>query len=291
MAVKPTSMPLSHVNTLAAEVFGPGTTVQDTPGVGAVGLLDATDSLVVAAPGTTKVLGVSQAENLAFRQRIVQAAKDLAASGASFSGSQQTDRVNRELWTMGYGGKMQVRKFLPNGEIGKPSAALRDIFAQGQLYGFECATAMMVIYHKAILDHIGDDAFDRHFSEPRLLSFFRWSIEDDDFSPLKRVQEDPKLSAKPPVPGSHYYFKNPDASPANSAFGGENTIYLGNDQWYAHGVVGSSGTYIVTTDEIIATLSSLRSPGATTKPFRIGMEMNVDGLGVSKLACPEPIGG
>ena len=194
--------------------------------------------------------------------------------------------MNKKLWTMGYGGRMAVRKFLPGDKIGKPSDALNDLIENGDAYCFECATAMMVIYHKAILDHIGAEKFDAAFTDPKMLAFFRWDIEDSDFTDTKKLVEDPSLSGLPPVPGSHYYFANPDASDENSAFRGENVIYLGDNKYYAHGVVGASGGYIVTEEELMATLSALRKPGSKKKPYRVAMEMHLDGLAVSKIAVP-----
>lgn len=278
--------PISHAaaEKVAKELYGPSTRIEDK---GVPGVLDKKDRLIREEGGRTinSVVGAKRSEEIAFRARVVTAAKGLAASGASFSGSSAGDRVNKDLWTMGFGGKIQVRKFLANGDLGKPSAALRDIFDNGRAYGFECATAMMVIYHKAILDHVGDDAFNEMFSEPKNLAFFRWSIEDDDFLDVKKLVHKPT----PLQPGSHYYYTNPDASAENSAFGGENVLYLGEGQFYAHGIVGSSGTYLVSEKDITDTLSALRRPGATTKPSRVAMAMWLDGYALSKKAFPDGI--
>jgi protein-glutamine gamma-glutamyltransferase len=274
---------LAAARTVARELYGPTATIVDG---GVVGVLDPKDKLVrqnARGEQVTRALGVRRSENIAFRAHVVQAAKDLAASGASFSGSHETDKVNQDLWTMGYGGKMQVRKWLADGEIGKPSTALRDIFANGKAYGFECATAMMVIYHKAILDHVGDEAFDKLFSEPRNLAFFRWDIEDSDYVDAKKLVHRPM----PLAPGTHYYFENPDAAPENSAFRGENVIYLGEGQFYAHGIVGDSGTYLVTEKDIVDTLSALRAAGADTPPRRVNMAMWLDGYALSKKVFPD----
>ena len=284
---KPPRTPLHDLKTaerVAKELYGPTTTIIDR---GVVGVLDKKDKLVRQEGGRTitSALGVKRTEEIAFRAHVVTAAKGLASSGASFAGSAAGDRVNKELWTMGFGGRMQVRKFMPDGTIGKPSEALRDIFSNGRAYGFECATAMMVIYHKAILDHVGDDAFNAMFTEPKHLAFFRWSIEDDDFLDVKKLVHKPT----PLLPGSHYYYTNPDASPENSAFGGENVLYLGNDEFYAHGIVGSGGTYLVSEKDITDTLSALRRPGSTTAPSRVAMAMWIDGYALSKKAFPDGI--
>jgi len=283
---KPPRTPITHqqAEAVAKEMFGPSAKIVDK---GVLGVLDKKDRLVREEGGRTinSVVGAKRSEEIAFRARVVTAAKGLAASGASFAGSANADRVNKDLWTMGFGGRMQVRKFLPNGELGKPSDALKDIFSNGHTYGFECATAMMVIYHKAILDHVGDDAFNEMFTEPKNLAFFRWSIEDDDFLDVKKLVHKPT----PLTPGSHYYYTNPDASPENSAFGGENVLYLGEGQFYAHGIIGSSGTYLVTEQDIMDTLSALRRAGSTTKPSRVAMAMWLDGYALSKKAFPEGI--
>ena len=117
---------------------------------------------------------------------------------------------------------MQVRKWLHGGGIGKPSEALRDIFSNGKAYSFECATAMMVIYHKAILDHIGDEAFDRLFSEPRNLKFFRWQVEDSDFTEVKRLAHRPSKL----MPGSHYYYKKIPMLRRRTLRSGARTLFI-----------------------------------------------------------------
>jgi protein-glutamine gamma-glutamyltransferase len=284
----PSRRDLASLNRIAKEIYGEEAQIRDRPIAGEKGKIEKKDRFEYVKDGraVSTVVGVTRTEDLVFRQNVVEAAYALAESGAAFSAGQATDKVNKKLWTLGYGGRMQVRKFLPEGKFGKPSEALNDIFENGKQYGFECATAMMVIYHKAILDHVGADAFDQMFTEPRNLTFFRWSIEDDDYTDIKRLTMKPS----PLHPGSHYYFKNPDASAENSAFGGENVIYLGEGKFYAHGIHGADGTYIVTENEITHTLSSLRRRGATEKPYRVDMEMHMDGLALSKLAVPDADG-
>ena len=283
----PLRTPLQDMKTaerVAREMYGPTATIVDK---GVPGVLDRRDQLV-RSDGTrtiTGTLGVKRTEEIAFRAHVVNAAKALAAGGAAFAGASDGDKVNKDLWTMGFGGRIQVRKFMPDGSIGKPAEALRDMFSNGRAYGFECATAMMVIYHKAILDHVGDEAFNKMFSEPRQLAFFRWSIEDTDVLDVKKLVHKPM----PLQPGTHYYYSNPDASPENSAFGGENVLYLGQGEFYAHGIVGSSGSYIVSEKDIVDTLSSLRRTGATTAPSREAMAMWLDGYALSKKAFPDGI--
>jgi len=265
---------------LLSELLEQPVRVLDSPTTGKVGELDAQDTYERTDPKTGKVvravLGDDLFGDLAFRQRVAQAARDLAASGASFSGCQENDSVNKDLWTLGYGGRMQVRKFLEAGKLGSPAVALKDIFEHGRRYGFECASAMMVLFHKAILDTVGDTIFDKMFTEPAYLKIFRWELKDNDYLELEQIEQ----GKSDLVPGSHYYYKNPDASAANSAFGGENVVYLGSENgqrmFYAHGVCGAKGTYLVSEDELIASLSSLRRMGATTAPFRDTFTYSID---------------
>lgn len=273
---------------ILSEMTGGRVSVQDSPYSGTRGVIDAQDRFVrTGANGRQEVggLGERRFNEITFRMNVIRAAKDLAASGAQFSGDQKSDKVNKTLWTLGYGGRMQVRKFVDDrGNLGSPAKAIRDIFQNGRQYGFECATAMMVIFHKAILDTIGDAAFDAFFTEPRYLTFFRWSEKDDDYLALERVeQKDDKL-----VAGSHYYYKNPDASDANSAFSGENVIYLGERNgerlFYAHGVIGRDGNYLVTEGELLRSLSSLRRPGATQQPFRADFSYSLNAHKLAEMA-------
>jgi len=154
---------------------------------------------------------------------------------------------------MGYGGKMGVRQGV------KPSDAINDIFKNGSKYGMECATGTMVIMYKGILDTIGPADFDRAFAKTRL---FRWDIKDDDF---KAAEKQGKLPGF--WPGDHTYFKNPDFDPANSAFQGENVIYLGGGQYFGHGLG------IVSEKGVIDSLNDLRKPGAKKTAVRDDFEL------------------
>ena len=243
-------------------------------------MVDAKDSFVRVDPAGGKpqvvALGRKRLDEVTLRVNIAQAARDLAASGANFSATASSDAVNPLLWTLGYGGRMQVRKFLADGTIGSPAKAIRDIFSHGEHYGFECATAMMVIFHKAILETVGDAAFDAMFAHPRNLTFFRWEVKDDDYLALEKIDKNgDQLTV-----GSHYYYKNPDASEENSAFAGENVIYLGVENgrrmFYGHGIVGAKGTYVVSEAELLASLRSLRRYGAATEPFRDDFRYSLD---------------
>ncbi len=248
---------------LLKEVYGSSLVLKDA---GKKGVVDPGDILVFTDKGGRLVktrLGKTRYEQARMQLLVVNAARQFAAAGVAFSGSSREDKVNQRLWWMGYGGKMGVRQGT------RPSEALNDIFKNGRLYGMECATATLVILYKAILDRIGPKDFDVAFAKTRL---FRWEIEDDDFKKAKRTGKLPGF-----WPGDHTYFKNPEFDPSNSAFQGENVIYLGKGEYFGHGLG------IVTERELIDSLNSLRRPGARKSAFRDDFELRIDPKTIAKL--------
>lgn len=229
------------------EVYGPEARLLDRPRGRLPGHVDANDRFEYVKDGRVvrTQLGKRRFEQARMNAHIVAAAREMAESGVSFSGRSKDDRVNQTLWWMGYGGKMGARMGV------KSSDAIRDVFENGHLYAFECATGNLLVYYKAILDRIGPEDFDVHFPKLRL---FRWDIEDDDFTAAKKVGSFGEI-----WPGDHVYFDNPDFDPAHSAWQGENTIYLGGGTYFGHGIGVESG------EKIASTLDSLRRPGATRK--------------------------
>ncbi len=245
------------------EVYGPSAVLRDA---GIKGQVDPGDVLIFTDKGGKLVktrLGKNRYEQARMQLAVVKAARDFAAAGVAFSGSSRTDKVNKALWWMGFGGKMGVRQGV------RESEAINDIFVHGSSYGMECATATLVILYKAILDRIGPKDFDEAFAKTRL---FRWEIEDDDFKKAKRVGKLPGF-----WPGDHTYFKNPDFDPSNSAFQGENVIYLGNGEYFGHGIG------LVTERQLIEGLNGLRRPGARRSAFRDDFELRLAGNAVAAL--------
>jgi hypothetical protein len=249
----------SHAETekLLKEVYGPSAVLRDA---GLKGQVDPAD-VFIYKNGKGKLvkttLGKTRAQQASMQLNIVKAAKAFHAAGVNFSGSSKTDKVNKDLWWMGYGGKMGVRQGV------KPSDALNDIFKNGDKYGMECATGTMVIFYKGILDTIGPKDFDRAFEKTRL---FRWDIKDDDFKKAEKVGKLPGY-----WPGDHTYFKNPDFDPAHSAFQGENVIYLGEGMYFGHGLG------VVSEQGVIDSLNGLRKPGAKKGAYRDDFELRLDG--------------
>ncbi|MEW8972533.1 MAG: protein-glutamine gamma-glutamyltransferase, partial [Mesobacillus sp.] len=80
------------------------------------------------------------------RENIIDAALKLKDASPAFT-SFKYSRFNPRYWTKG------PRGYLLNPTV-QPSDAINDIYENGQEYAFECSTAMVVIFYKAVLDSI-----------------------------------------------------------------------------------------------------------------------------------------
>lgn len=183
---------------------------------------------------------------LSLRAKIVQAAQDLYRSGMDFA-IFRNSRANPAYWERTRNGGFQLK---PGA---RPSEAIRDIFANGRQYATECATAMMMVYYKALLDMAGPEKFDALF--PRI-TLMNWH----DLDPLLRSAGVPK-TVRDHLPGDRAYFKNPDVDPETPQWQGENVIVLPNGLFYGHGLG------IHNAETIIRALNGNRRPGAQTEAF------------------------
>jgi protein-glutamine gamma-glutamyltransferase len=148
----------------------------------------------------------------------------------------------------------------------KPSDALRDIFAHPDKYQFECATALVTLRYKAILELIGERDFDRICKD---LKIGPW-VQEDDAAKAWKVRgkgQDGKTPAADDVvkkdlkPGDYTYFKNWSVSIAgyNGGWQGENVIYLGKGKYYGHPFG------IVSAKEIVDSLNEWRRTKGNVK--------------------------
>ncbi len=261
-----TRLSFSKFHRAVAEMFGPKASLIDS---GEKGVLDPKDKLVRVIDGKSKTvaLGKTRYQQAEMQLLVARAAYDFHAEGIDFAQRKGEWKVNQKLWWVGYAGQMGVRYGV------RPSEALADIFKNGHLYGMECATATMVVLHKAILDRIGPDDFDKAF--PRL-QLYRWNKQDDDFLAVKRSLESKNL-----WPGDHAYFANPDVHPNYRAFQGENVIYLGDDKFFGHGMG------VMSRKQILAELDSMRKAGAKKKAFLDPMRVRLDPKAAAKLDLGE----
>lgn len=187
------------------------------------------------------------------RTGIIQSAIGLNASGAEFA-TFADSRGNAQFWTRTRNGGL----LLKDGVM--PSVAIVDIFRNGHLYAFECATAMVVVLYHAILGAIGENAFNRYFKD-----LFLWDWHYDSNLKLITTHDPSEVS-----PGDIVYFKNPDHAPSNPEWQGENAIVLPNGLYYGHGIG------ITPAVGIIAALNEKRIPGSVTSAYLTNQGLHPD---------------
>ncbi|TVY10256.1 protein-glutamine gamma-glutamyltransferase [Paenibacillus cremeus] len=181
---------------------------------------------------------------LRLRLAITEAAVALDKSAAEFA-SFKRSRCNPAFWDRTDKGGFQLR----SGVL--PSNAIQDIFSNSSLYAFECATAIIIILYKALLDTIGAEAFNRMFKDLYLLS---WN-HDNDLHLTTMYEHDEAY------PGDVQYFKNPEVNPRTMEWQGENVVRLSGNRFFGHGI-GIGGS-----DKIIGKLNKHRIPGSTVSAY------------------------
>lgn len=179
---------------------------------------------------------------LDLRNEIVNAAKSLNKSRFAFA-TFHDSKSNPEYWERTNNGGFQLKKNVSAGE------AIRDIYQNGHKYATECATAMLIVYYKALLELYGQERFDKTFSNIYLMD---WSIRQ----PLLQSVGTPRKIADM-LYGDRAYFINEDVDPQASWWRGENTIVLPDDLYYGHGVG------ILRADQIIKHLNANRIQNST----------------------------
>lgn len=187
--------------------------------------------------------------DLQLRENIILSARELHESGVAFAPF-QTSKFNPEIWTkIKYG-------YLLNPYV-LPSDAIKDIFANGKEYAFECSTAIVIIFYKAVLETIATSHFNSLFQ--RLL-VWDWNY-DQDLGIITKVGRDF-------IPGDVVYFNNPDY--AHPVWSGENAVYLGNDLFFGHGIG------IETSEGMVKALNTLRIPNSTQSAYLISQYSRLD---------------
>ncbi|WP_246072915.1 protein-glutamine gamma-glutamyltransferase [Paenibacillus dokdonensis] len=181
---------------------------------------------------------------LRLRTAIVEAAKALKRSGVQFETFEHS-HCNEQYWNLNNKGGFELRENVT------PAEGIRDIFVNGSLYGFECATAIVIVLYKGVLDSIQEKDFNRMFAD---LLLYDWHYDSD----LRLIE---KHGAPQSFPGDVLYFKNPDVNPAQIEWQGENTIKLEEDLYYGHGIG------IVSSQSIISKLNRHRIPGSSTSAY------------------------
>ncbi|GIP33161.1 protein-glutamine gamma-glutamyltransferase [Paenibacillus sp. J2TS4] len=200
------------------------------------------------------VYSYSRPEELEFeirlRTSIMNEAIAMEQSNVSFADFEHS-RCNPVFWILSHQGGFQLR---PNVS---PSAAIRDIYWNGHLYSFECATAMIILYYKAVLEVIGDRLFDQLFGH---LYLYSWEYDRDLAVRTIRTNEF--------LPADVLYFINPDVDPMKPEWQGVNVVNFGNGYYFGHGIGirDSAG--------IILSLNRHRRPGATRNAYLLNQATN-----------------
>ena len=155
------------------------------------------------------------------RSQTVAAAKALDRSGMDFAVFRKS-RCNPDFWDRTAEGGFKLKSGV------KPGEAIADIFEHGRKYATECATAMVIVYYRALLTVWGEETFNRIFPNIELMNWHH-------LNPLLReIGLMQKYTLY--LPGDRRYFANPDVDPITPEWQGENVIDLNGKLYYGHGI-------------------------------------------------------
>lgn len=215
------------------------------------------DAILTAMDQTQDVFNYPNAALFGFAIRlhsnIVDSAMQLSKTNvkfATFYGS----RCNDEYWDLTSEGGFRLKS------NARASEAILDIYKNSDQYAFECATAMVIILLRAVLELLGTERFDRLY---RNIYLWDWHHQQNLPLTIEAVTDNG-------IPGDIRYFKNPEVDPRKGWWQGENAILLPNNRYYGHGVG------IQTAEGVISTLNKNRRPGATESAYLMHRATRVD---------------
>jgi len=191
---------------------------------------------------------------LNLRNNIIDAAKQLDKSNFSFRIFRKS-KCNTYYWKRTHEGGFLLKDDM------KPSDGINDIFINSSKYATECATAIVIVYYKALLNIYPIELFNKMFANIHLMN---WHYIDRDLAVRYYENEVDYL------PGDCRYFKNPDVNPLTPEWQGENVIDLGDGTYYGHGIG------IATAEEIIEELNKERRDGATESAYLLDSATHPD---------------
>lgn len=175
---------------------------------------------------------------LKVRKNIIQSANEMNKSQAEFTIFEYA-RCNPRYWQLTRAGGFLLRPDV------QPADAILDIFRNGSLYAFECATAIPLIYYHAILNSIGSYLFNSLF---RNLYIYSWHTDTD----LGIIT----FYSNHFLPGDVIYVNNPDFNRKTPQFRGVNAVLLNDGRLFGHGF------NIRSSEEMIQILNEQREPGS-----------------------------
>lgn len=190
--------------------------------------------------------------DLTLRAQIINASKQLLRSGMQFRVFRKA-YCNPMFWIRTPQGGFRLRPGV------RPSMGIYDIFRNGQMYATECATAIVIVFYKALLDLYGYEIFDQLFQR---IYLYTWNYDPNLIIRTTNIDL--------PAPGDVVYFKNPQVDPMTPEWQGENTVYMGSNYHYGHGIG------IRTLREIIFHLNMHRFPFAMISAFLTKINTRID---------------
>mgnify|MGYP007112383158 CR=1 FL=1 len=182
---------------------------------------------------------------LKLRKNIIASAKAMNESNMDFEVF-STSRCNPKYWILTESGGFRLRNDV------LPSDAIEDFYRNSSLYGFECATAKVILLYHAILNTIGKQTFDHFFQN---LYLYSWHYDPD--LGLRSTRTDHF------IPGDIVYFKNPDVNPSTPWWRGENGVLLEDGMFFGHGIG------IMTGEEIINYLNKMRKSESAVSAYQL----------------------
>ncbi|NPC93939.1 protein-glutamine gamma-glutamyltransferase [Bacillus sp. WMMC1349] len=188
---------------------------------------------------------------LNYRENTVKSAQELIHSRAKFAPFSKT-YGNQEYWRVSPEGALELKYRAP------ASKAILDIFGSGSLYAFECATAIVIIFYKALIETIGEQRFDKLY---QTIILYDWHYEK---LPIYTEHGNDFL------PGDCLYFKNPEFDPEKPQWRGENVINLGHNLYAGHGLG------ILSAEEIIEDLNRYRKANAQVSAYLLSQITRID---------------
>jgi protein-glutamine gamma-glutamyltransferase len=183
---------------------------------------------------------------LKLRDELVNASRKLNKSRLDFEVFRKS-KCNEEYWERTENGGFKLKSDV------KPNEAINDIFVNGSKYATECATAIVIVTYKALLELYGEELFNKTFPVIHLMD---WHDLDRNLWEIG-VMDKEKLY----LPGDRRYFANPDVDPETPYWQGENVIDLGKGLYYGHGI----GT--ANTEDIIKELNKHRKKDADRSAY------------------------
>lgn len=183
---------------------------------------------------------------LNLRKAIVDSSIKLYRSYFGFAVFRKT-KCNEKYWKRTNNGGFLLKSNVNS------SDAINDIYENSQLYATECATAMVIVYYKALLDVYGKSKFDSIFTKIYLMNWHYIDRRLRDIGYMRPVNDY--------LPGDRRYFKNPDVDPKTPEWQGENVIDLSEGLYYGHGI----GVHDAQT--IINTLNETRKRGSRKSAY------------------------